>query len=277
MLPLDGFRVVSLAINVPGPVCAARLRGLGAAVVKVEPPDGDPLSHLGVGWYEALTAGMERVTLDLKSPGGQAALAELLAGADLLLTAQRPAALARLGLGWEGLHARYPRLCHVGIVGYPPPHENEPGHDLTYQAKYGTLSPPEMPRVLVADLAGAERAATAAVGLLFARERGGGAGQALVALSEAAEEFAAAVRYDVTTPGGLLGGGLPNYSIYDTKSGPLACAALEMHFFRRLLAELGEDATTHEALGAIFLRKTAAEWEEWARERDLPLAAIVSR
>ena len=274
MLPLEGLCIVSLAINVPGPVAAARLRAFGARVIKVEPPDGDPLEHLGCGWYEELLDGIERVTLNLKDPAQRAELDVLLAGADLLLTAQRPAALERLGLGWEALHAQFPRLCHVGVVGYPPPHENEPGHDLTYQAKYHMLTPPHMPPVLIADMAGAERAATEAFALLMARERGGEAAQRWVALSDAAKAFATAVRYDITTPGGLLGGGLPNYAIYPTQAGFLACAALEMHFFKRLLAALGEDATTHEALGAIFLRKTAEQWEAWAREHALPLVAI---
>ena len=93
-------------------------------------------------------------------------------------------------------------------------------------------------------------------------------------LENAAEAFAVSVRLDVTTPGGILGGGLPNYSIYPTKEGFLACGALELHFFRRLQTALGEEAATHEELGGIFLGKTAAEWEAWGIEHDVPLAAI---
>lgn len=147
-------------------------------------------------------------------------------------------------------------------------------YDLNYQAKFRMLTPPHMPRVLVADMAGAERAATAACALLLARERGAEASQCLVALSAAAEAFAASVRLDVTTPGGILGGGLPNYAIYATKAGYLACGALEMHFYRRMIAALGEEASTHEEMAAIFARKTAAEWEAWGLEHDVPLMAI---
>jgi len=274
MLPLQGISVLSLAINAPGPVCAARLRALGAHVVKVEPPEGDPLKHLGCGWYEELSADMECVTLNLKDPVGRAALDARLERTDLLLTAQRPAALARLGLGWDALHERFPKLCHIAIVGYPAPNENLPGHDMTYQAKYGMLTPPHMPRTLVADMAGAERAATEALALLIARDRGAEAGQRLVALSDGAKAFAATVRFDITTPGGVLGGGLPNYAIYETRDGYLACAALEMHFFQRLVAHLGEAATTREGLAAIFQTRTASEWEAWGRDVDIPLAAI---
>ena len=81
----------------------------------------------------------------MKSAEGQAKLAELLAGADVLLTSTRPAALARLGLDWPTLSARYPRLCHVAIVGYPAPDEDRAGHDLTYQASAGLLEPPRFP------------------------------------------------------------------------------------------------------------------------------------
>lgn len=274
MNPLDGFRVVSLAINAPGPIAAAKLRDLGADVIKIEPPSGDPLRLIGNDWYMRLTSGMTVRTVDLKSGAGKGELDALLAEADLFLTAQRPASLARLGLGWDNLRARFPRLCHVAVVGYPPPDENVPGHDLTYQAGYGTLTPPHMPRVLVADMAGAEQAVSAALALLFARERGQGAGMRHVALSEAAKGFAETVAMGITTPGGILGGGLPNYAIYETRSGALAVAALEHHFFERLLDALDRPEPTREALAARFLERTAKEWETWALERDLPLAAI---
>jgi len=274
MQPLEGFQVVSLAINAPGPVAAARLRGWGADVLKVEPPAGDPLQHIGTGWYEELTEGQEVATLDLKSPDGLAALEERLAQADLLLTAQRPAALAKLGLTWERLQERFPRLCWVAIVGYPPPHENEAGHDLNYQAGYATLNPPEMPRVLVADIAGAERAAQAALALLLGRERHGTSDMRYVALSDAAREFATTVRYGITSPGSILGGGLPNYRIYPTRDGYLACGALEMHFLQRLQTALEIDEPSPEAFEAAFLTRTAAEWEDWGRERDIPLKAV---
>ncbi len=273
---LEGLRGVSLAINAPGPVAAARLRDFGMAFTKVEPPSGDPLQQLGVGWYEELSAGMDIVTLDLKAETDREALDALLAQADLLLTSNRPAALARLGISEEALAARYPRLCWVGIVGFPPPRENEPGHDLTYQAEYGTVDPPNMPRVLVADMAGAERAVQTALALLLNRERTGKAGYALSALSDAARDFAVTVKYGITTPGGLLGGGLPNYRLYPTADGWLGCGALELHFMHRLMQALGIDSPTDEAFAACFLQRTAKEWEDWGRERDIPLAAVVS-
>jgi alpha-methylacyl-CoA racemase len=136
---------------------------MGAAVIKVEPPGGDPLARMCPSYYEDLSAGLEVVRLNLKDMQDRASLDGWLRETDLLLTASRPAALGRLGLSWPDLHAGFPHLCQVEIVGHPPPVDDAPGHDLTYQARFGTLSPPEMPPVLVADLAGAEQAVSAAI------------------------------------------------------------------------------------------------------------------
>ncbi|HEU0077437.1 MAG TPA: CoA transferase, partial [Longimicrobiaceae bacterium] len=152
-LPLRGLTVVSLAVNVPGPVACARLRALGARVVKVEPPAGDPLEAYAAAWYRELAAGQEVVRLDLKDPAGRGALDGLLAGAELLVTSSRLAALERLGLGRAALQARHPRLCRVAIFGHPGAVPLRAGHDLTYQAAQGLAGDAGLPRTLLADLA----------------------------------------------------------------------------------------------------------------------------
>src|SRR5215207_2711650 len=272
--PLRGTQVLTLAVNVPGPAAAARLRGLGATVVKVEPPEGDPLAQANPDWYEALTSGQEVIRLDLKDTGERARLDELLAENDLLLTATRPAALMRLGLEWSELHARHPRLSQTAIVGYPAPEDNVPGHDLTYLAGLGLLTPPDLPRTLLADLAGAERAVSASLALLLRRELGLGTGYVQVPLAEAAAFFAEPLRYGITAPGGKLGGGVPNYNLYRTREGWISVAALEPHFWQKLLDELGLQTADREELASLFLSRTAQEWQSWAAERDLPIAAV---
>jgi len=268
MLPLKGITVVNLSLNLPGPAAARRLQRLGARVVKVEPPAGDPMRIYHAGWYAELAAGQEQLTLDLKSEAGRARIDELLASADLLLTATRPAALGRLGLGWDELHARFPRLCQVAIVGYPAPRQNEAGHDLTYQAALGLLNPPHMPRTLLADMAGAEQAAGAALALLLGRERGRQGGYAEVALSEAAAAMAEPLLFGTTAPGAILGGGTPEYNLYPAKDGWVALAALEPHFKARLESALGGD------YGAAFRTRSAGEWQEWGQQFDIPIAAV---
>ena len=156
--PLENISVVSIATNVPGPVAAARLTQLGATVTKVEPPSGDLVARVAPDYYAELTAGQEVVTLDLKTEEGGVALEALLSVADVFITSHRPSALARLGLGWDAVHSRHPRLCHVAIVGDPGPGAEVPGHDLTYQAVNGLIfaddGTPRMPSTLIADLAG---------------------------------------------------------------------------------------------------------------------------
>lgn len=268
MKTLSGYRVICLAQNLPGPVAASRLVGLGAEVIKVEPPQGDPLSALGE-LYHALTSGMKIIRLDLKNEEGKREFFELLSGADLLLTAQRPAALERLGLGWESLHARFPKLCFVGVVGHAPPRAEEPGHDLTYEAEAGLVFPPALPTTLVADMGGAERAVVMSLALLFSRERGEEAQMAWVALAQAGKDFSLPLAYGLTRPGAALSGALAEYNLYRTKDGWIALAALEPHFSARVREEFGESSWE-----ARFLEKTSDEWEAWARAKDIPLAAV---
>lgn len=270
--PLADVRVVTIAVNVPGPVAAARLAAFGAHVTKVEPPGGDPLAAFAGPGYDELRAGQEVVTLDLKREDGRATLHELLATADVLLTSHRPAALARLGLSWDELHAAHPRLVQVAVVGHPGEGADVPGHDLTYQAVNGLLGA-ELPRVLLADLGGGDRAALEALAALLGRGPDGPGTYREVALSEAAADMARPLRWGLTRPGGLLAGGFPAYGVYACADGRVAVAALEPHFHRRLLEVLGV-ADTHDALRAAFAAGTRAEWEAWAAEHDLPLAAL---
>jgi alpha-methylacyl-CoA racemase len=271
---LQGVKIISLALNVPGPVAAARLTKLGAEVTKVEPPNGDATKTAAPGLYESLCQGQTVLHIDLKSPDGSAKLDDLLATADLLLASFRPSALQRLGLDWESLHARHPRLCFVGIIGYPAPFQERTGHDLTYQGDLGLLRPPQMPPTLFIDLAGAERAVSMALALLNRAARRGQAGCAWVSLHECARELAAPLKAGLTTSDGLLGGAYPLYGFYRANDGWIAIAALEPHFAQKLLAELGLKKADRTALERIFLQRKAASWEKWAAELDLPLVAV---
>lgn len=277
---LAGIRTVSLAVNLPGPVAASRFTSLGAHVTKVEPPSGDPLRIIAPDWYEELARGQDARVLDLKDEGARSELEELLAQTDLLLTSSRPGALTRLGLCWADLSARLPRLCQVAIVGYPALDDNLAGHDLTYQAAAGTLSPPMMPTVPIADLAGAERAVSEravseGLAAILHRDATGTATYREVALSEVCQDLSQPVRCGTSTPDGVLGGALPTYGIYDTASGYVALAALEPHFWQRVV-QLLKVSDSREELETVFLTRTATDWEEWARAHDLPLSAVRS-
>jgi alpha-methylacyl-CoA racemase len=272
--PLRGVRVVSLAVNVPGPVAAARLRDLGAEVLRVLPPAGDPLARAAPGWYEELARGCEATTLDLKDPTQRKRFDELLDGADLLLTSVRPAALARLGLSAERFRARHPGLCHVAVIGHAGDASGRAGHDLTFQAGAGLIRPPALPITLAADLAAAERVVSAGLALLIARERGDPGRFAEVAIADAASDLADPIRHGLTAPGAPLGGGVSVYAIHRAREGWVALAALEPHFLARLVAELALPDVAPATLASAFGSRSAEEWERWADERDLPIAAV---
>jgi len=161
---LDGIRVITTAQNVPGPLAAARLRQAGASVTKIEPPSGDPFLEVSPAWHAEMHVGIPIERLDLKTGDGQARLAALLAEADVLLTSQRPSALARLNVDPDTLRARFPRLRVLRIVGTVRDLE-QPGHDLTYQAQAGLLGD-GMPRTLAADVMTSERAFAGILALL---------------------------------------------------------------------------------------------------------------
>lgn len=271
---LHAMRVVGLAVNIPGPYVLWRLKQMGADTIKVEPPEGDALATASPAYYGVLTAGSAVMRLNLKTTEGMAAFHNILQDADLLVTTQRPDALMRLGLGWESLRQRHPRLCYIAIVGHAPPHENVPGHDLTYQARMGLIDGEHMPRILAADMVGAEQAVSAALALLLARERGASPGHMMVSLEAGAHTLAETIRCQLTSPGAPLGGGLPSYRIYPAKEGHVAVAALEAHFAERLKKALAVSVLNGETIAAALMARSATAWESLAEELDLPLAAV---
>jgi crotonobetainyl-CoA:carnitine CoA-transferase CaiB-like acyl-CoA transferase len=252
-----------MALNVPGPLAVARLAAEGARVDKIEPPAGDPLQQVCPSWYAELHDQVHVERVDLKSHAGRDRLRELLQGADVFISSQRPSALARLGVDESTLQVRW-----LNIVG----DRTEPevaGHDLTYQAKAGLLTG-SMPVSLFADVMGSERA-FAAVLLLLRQPTGA---RAEVGLYDSLLPLVAPLRHGVTAPGGLLGGGLPAYRIYHAREGVVAIAALEPAFRTRLYEglQLPPDSPLDEAM----LARTASEWEAWGRAHDVPIARVRS-
>ena len=269
---LQGIKIVNLAVNLPGPAAAQRLSKMGASVIKVEPPSGDPMELYNPQWYRDMAFGHKIMRINIKEPQGKDELFRLLVKADLLLVATRPAAMQRLGLDFDQLRKQFSKLCMVSIIGYPAPHDNEAGHDLTYQAKNGLVDPPHMPRSLISDMAGSERAVSSALALLLQRQMIGSTGEAVVALSEVAEMMAEPLRYGSTTPGSILGGGIPEYNLYQADDGWIAVAALEPHFKNRLEESLNIHSV--EEYRTAFAKKTAIYWKEWGQRLDLPIDIV---
>jgi itaconate CoA-transferase len=204
MLPLDGIMVVALEQAVAAPFATRQLADLGARVIKVERPDTgdfardyDRTVHGQASYFVWLNRGKESIELDLKSSGGQAVLAALLARADVFVQNLAPGAADRLGLGAGPLRARHPRLISCSVSGYGPdgPYRHKKAYDLLVQCEAGLLSitgTPDEPAkagISVADIAAGMYAYSGVLTALYERERTGLGSSFDVAMLDALGEW----------------------------------------------------------------------------------------
>ena len=298
--PLKGSRILSLALNLPGPAALMRCRSMGATCVKLEPPapqtvnqgshpdarspiSGDPMSHYNARAYQDMHAGVQMLVADLKTDKGQRTLHKELARAHVLLTSFRPSALIRLGLGWAALRKLYPRLSMVCIVGTAGERAEKPGHDLTYLAECGLVTGLDLPATLYADMAGSLMASEAVLqARLLSMQKSRGI-RIEVALSDAAAYLALPRHWGLTLPGQATGGGHAGYRVYPCKDGRVALAALEPHFARSLAEAAGLtqsgaaamfSAENHASIAAFVAGKTRKQLNALAASRDIPLFTL---
>jgi len=282
--PLKGVRVISLALNLPGPAALRRLADMGARCTKINPPAGDAMKAYTPAGYEMLHAGVRELTLDLKTPAGQAALHKRLATTDVLLASFRPSALRKLGLGWASLRQQYPQLSLIQIVGAPGLMAEVPGHDLTYQAEVGLVPGLDLPASLFADMAGALLASEATLQAVLQQKTSGRGSFREVALSEAAHWLALPRQWKMTTPEGPVGGAHAGYKLYSCKDGRVAVAALEPHFAQRLCEAAGLSIShpvrdllkpdTAKAIAGFLATQTVDRLNALAQARDIPMLAM---
>jgi CoA:oxalate CoA-transferase len=145
---LQGVRVVDLTRILSGPFCSLLLADMGAEVIKVEPPGGDPLRGQGViveglSWYfAAFNRNKRSLLLNLRSASGRAALRRLIATADVVVDNFRPGVMADLGLGWSQLSGLRPGIVHTSVTGFGEhgPYADRPSFDFIAQAMSGFMS-----------------------------------------------------------------------------------------------------------------------------------------
>lgn len=286
--PLRGVRVLSLALNLPGPAALMRLKAMGATCLKAEPPgpqgaSGDPMGQYNPTAYATMHGGIKVLTVDLKTDKGQQQLHKALARTDVLLTSFRPSALLKLGLGWKALHKAYPALSVVAIVGAPGERAEEPGHDLTYLADAGLVTGLDLPATLFADMGGALMASEATLKAVLAQKTSGKGAFQEVALSDAAAWLALPRSWGLTQPKGAVGGAHAGYRVYPCKDGRVAVAALEPHFAASLCAAAGVAVdgmatlfkpATHQAIASFLAGRTRRQLDALAVARDIPLHTL---
>lgn len=292
LLPLKGVRIVSLALNLPGPAALMRCQQMGATCVKLEPPphptapkgaSGDPMGLYNRKAYDTLHQGMRIAQVDLKSDKGQKALHRELAKADVLLTSFRPSALKKLGLEWKSLQKLYPMLSLVAIFGAPGAGAEEPGHDLTYLAENALVNGLDLPPTLYADMGGSLMASEAVLKARLLQLQKGKGVRLDIALSDAAAYLALPRTWGLTTPGAAVGGGHAGYRVYPCKDGRVAVAALEPHFAKALADAAGLKTSnimamfapeTHVAVADFLLTQTREQLDRLAADKDIPLHTL---
>lgn len=272
MQPLAGTLVVDFTWYLPGAFASRELLRLGARVVKIEPPEGDPMRPTAPDWYDAVNAGKESVVCNLKA---DLRLANALcARADVVLDGFRPGVLERLGVVVPDTTV----LCSVTGFGAGSRHEQRVGHDLNYLGWAGVLADtaPAMPPTQVADLAaGGLAAALEVVAALLERERTGRGARLVVSMTHGAHRLVA------HRLGGLperrLTGGLACYRMYATADGRwLTVGALEPRFWQRLcevvgrpdLAERQFDPDQEAVAGELAAAIAEGELSDWLDRMD---------
>jgi crotonobetainyl-CoA:carnitine CoA-transferase CaiB-like acyl-CoA transferase len=255
---LENVTVADLTRHLPGPFASRELLRLGARVVKIEPPGGDPLKHTAPGWYAALNDGKEIVDWDAKRDPAPAVLAT----ADVVLEGFRPGVFERL----NAATAPHAIVCSITGFGADGPRAQQAGHDLNYLGYAGVLADtaPAMPPVQLADLAAGGQAAVIEI---LAALLEGGPKRIVVSMTAGAHRFVAHRLAGDPSPR-LLTGGAACYRIYETADGRhLTVAALEPKFWRRLCELLGrpdlEDkafAAERPELAALFKTRPLRDW-----------------
>lgn len=299
---LKGIRVLDVTYYVPGPYAGTRLAGLGAEVIKIEPPSGDPARSMGGGLvHKANNKGKSIVYIDLKTEAGHKEMMELVKGADVLLETFRPGVMEKLGLDYTSLKPVKPDLVYCSLSGYG---QNGPlaqlgSHDLNYLALSGALEQmsdasgrPVHPANTFADYTGGLLASEQITAALLKKFRIGEGTYLDIALSEVMAEFQG--NHDIYHDAGVSDKGIPeiggcriSYAIYETKDGRfVTLGALEEKFWHNFCKLAGkshwQDWSTkvqgsleHQEVASFIKEKTWREWYDLSLNADCCLAPVL--
>lgn len=303
MKPLENIKVLDMTYYLPGPFAAMRLAELGAHVLKVEPPEGDPALTMSGGIvHRANNKGKKIIHLDLKSETGKAELVHQIHQADVLLQSFRPGVMERLGFGYEEVKAINPAIVYCSMTGYGAnsPLANFGSHDLNYLALSGVLAQitdskgrPIIPKNTLADYAGAYAVSEAILAALVKRYRTGKGSEMDISITDALATFQVTnLEYLVA---GISDHGIPEidgsyiaYNLYETKDGRyVGIAALERKFWMNfcLFAQRPDwiddqferiDSPVHEELTKFFAARTWKTWLEVSLETDFCLTPVMA-
>jgi crotonobetainyl-CoA:carnitine CoA-transferase CaiB-like acyl-CoA transferase len=288
--------VVDFSMFVPGPFASAMLADLGAEVIKVEMPKGDPGRGYVPVQFETENRNKRSIALDLKNPAARDIVRRLVRNADIVVEGFRPGVAKRLSIDFETLRKANPKLVYCSISGYGQtgPWRERPGHDVNYVAAAGALAfpgqwlkAPARSSLPIADMGGG---AFAAIAILAALREGKGAYLDL-SLFETAF-FWAAMRHSLDPEVDPRAHIFPVNDVFETADGRrLTLGILEEHFWRnfvQLAPELDQERFSTDALRRehgnalslelekILKTRTSSDWLRLCEENDVPVDLCVT-
>ena len=302
---LHGVRVLDLSQFIPGPFATRQLADLGAEVIKIEPPAGDPMRRFMhrdndsiSSVYRHLNRGKRICRLDLKSDTGKQYLRELIIKADVLLESYRPGVLSRLGFGRDDLNQLNPALIHCALSGYGQtgPYRLRAGHDINYCAASGSsqvsgiAEKPVIGYPPIADHAAALQASTAIMAALFARQKSGKGAYLDISLFETilSWQYYPLLNDEPERADSLINGGAACYNIYQCADGGfISLGAVEAHFWQRFCEtierpqwierqfEAMPQADLITAVSQIISQQTVNHWNQVFAGVDCCFEAVI--
>jgi len=316
MRPLEGIKILDLTRLLPGPYGTMLLGDLGAEVIKIEEPErGDyarwnppQINRVG-SRHLLLNRNKKSLTLNLKAPEGKAVLRRMVEqGADVLIEQFRPGVMERLGVGYKDLEKVNPRIIYCSLTGYGQdgPYRDLAGHDLNYIGIAGVLGltgqkggSPVIPGIQIADLIGGGLYAVIGIlSALMARQKTGRGQYVDISMLDGVvsllPDSAALYFAEGKAPRAgerRLGGGLPQYQVYQTQDGKyLAVGALEEKFWANLSRLIGRPEWAEKIpreleprceeiqkeMARLFKTKTQKEWLDLLMHEDTCVTAVQS-
>jgi crotonobetainyl-CoA:carnitine CoA-transferase CaiB-like acyl-CoA transferase len=313
--PLDGVTIVDFTRVLSGPYCTMLLADMGARVIKIEQPGrgddtrawGPPFVNGESAYFLSINRNKESLTLDLKHAAAGAVLESLLSHADVLVENYRPGTMERLGLGYDAIAARFPRLVYCSISGFGQtgPRRAEPGYDAVMQGEGGLMSitgaadgPPFRLGVAISDIVSGMFAAQGIAMALLARVRSGRGQRVDVGMLDATAAlltYQAGIYFATGTTPGRMANRHPSIVPYETFAGSDAdfvvavgndeqwrrfCGILDLSGLARdeRFATNSSRVRNYDALRPMLVERlrarTRREWVEQLKAAGVPCGSV---
>ncbi len=291
---LNGIRVLDLSRLLPGPYCSMLLADHGAEVISIEDQRfrGDGL------FFKSLYRNKQHLSLNLKHAEGKEVFFRLAEQCDVIIEGFRPGVAKRLGVDYQTIHERFPRIVYCSISGYGQtgPWSDKAGHDINYLAAAGILDligpaegPPSIPGIQIADIGGSMHGVIGILLALIARNNTGTGQYIDISMTDSLLGFLSLPHYFYSQSGKsprrsneLLSHRFACYNTYATRDGSyMAVGALELRFWQQLCVSLGleeyidlqfdEDRREEiiTALQEVFQKKSGDQWQRFFADDDV--------